>query len=177
MALQLKEKERSTQPKPKSASYLPKRTGASDKQLRTEAEPPARKPAHRLRLTVERRAKQPDQSSVVMTVGHSTRTLKEFVALLLAHGVKQLIDVRTIPRSRHNPQFNRGTGYLARSKKRESVTGIWLDSAACGMRAVTRSMQGGEMPAFTASLITCRHRNFKQPWSNSSNSPKNGKPQ
>jgi len=32
--------------------------------------------------------------------------LKEFVALLLAHGVKQLIDVRTIPRSRHNPQFN-----------------------------------------------------------------------
>ena len=42
-----------------------------------------------------------------MTVGHSTRTVKEFVALLLAHGVKQLIDVRTIPHSRHNPQFNR----------------------------------------------------------------------
>ena len=44
---------------------------------------------------------------VVLTVGHSTRTLKEFVALLLAHGVNQLVDVRTIPRSRHNPQFNR----------------------------------------------------------------------
>ena len=70
-----------------------------------------------------------------------------------------------------------GTGYLARSKKRESVTGIWLDSAACGMRSVTRSMQGGEMPAFAASLITCRQRNFKRPWINSSNSPKNGKPQ
>jgi uncharacterized protein (DUF488 family) len=41
-------------------------------------------------------------------VGHSTRTLKDFVALLLAHDVKQLIDVRTIPRSRHNPQFNQG---------------------------------------------------------------------
>src|SRR5450759_180171 len=107
MALQLKKKERSTQPKPKSASYLPKRTGASDKHLRTEAEPPARKPAHRLRLTVERRAKQPDQSSVVLTVGHSTRTLKEFVALLLAHGVNQLTDIRNIPRSRQNPQFNR----------------------------------------------------------------------
>ena len=40
-------------------------------------------------------------------MGHSTRTLQEFVALLLAHGVNQLIDVRTIPRSRHNPQFNR----------------------------------------------------------------------
>jgi uncharacterized protein (DUF488 family) len=47
-----------------------------------------------------------DQTPLVLTVGHSTRALKEFVALLLAHGVKQLIDVRTIPRSRHNPQFN-----------------------------------------------------------------------
>lgn len=49
-----------------------------------------------------------DQPPLVLTVGHSTRTLQEFVALLLAHGVKQLIDVRTIPRSRHNPQFNQG---------------------------------------------------------------------
>ena len=47
-----------------------------------------------------------DQTLLVLTVGHSTRAVKDFVALLLAHGVKQLIDVRTIPRSRHNPQFN-----------------------------------------------------------------------
>jgi len=52
-------------------------------------------------------AKQPDQRTMVLTVGHSTRTLQEFVALLLDHGVTQLVDVRTIPRSRHNPQFNR----------------------------------------------------------------------
>ena len=42
----------------------------------------------------------------VLTVGHSTRSTKEFETLLIAHGVKQLADVRTIPRSRHNPQFN-----------------------------------------------------------------------
>ena len=47
-----------------------------------------------------------DQTLLVLTVGHSTRAVKDFVALLLAHGVRQLIDVRTIPRSRHNPQFN-----------------------------------------------------------------------
>jgi uncharacterized protein (DUF488 family) len=41
-----------------------------------------------------------------MTVGHSTRTLEAFRDLLQAHGVKRIIDVRTIPRSRHNPQFN-----------------------------------------------------------------------
>lgn len=47
------------------------------------------------------------QPTVVFTVGHSTRPQKDFIALLQAHGVKQLADVRTIPRSRHNPQFNR----------------------------------------------------------------------
>jgi uncharacterized protein (DUF488 family) len=46
---------------------------------------------------------------IIFTVGHSTRSLEELVKILRAHGVKRLIDVRTIPRSRHNPQFNRET--------------------------------------------------------------------
>ena len=46
---------------------------------------------------------------VVMTVGHSTRPLLKFIALLQAHGVTQIVDVRTVPRSRHNPQFNQDT--------------------------------------------------------------------
>jgi len=44
---------------------------------------------------------------IVMTIGHSTRPAKEFIYLLKAHQVKRLVDVRTVPRSRHNPQFNR----------------------------------------------------------------------
>jgi uncharacterized protein (DUF488 family) len=44
---------------------------------------------------------------VVMTVGHSTRSAKEFIDLLKCNQVKRLVDVRTIPRSWHNPQFNR----------------------------------------------------------------------
>jgi uncharacterized protein (DUF488 family) len=44
---------------------------------------------------------------VVMTIGHSTRLIAEFVHLLKAHDVQRLVDVRTIPRSQHNPQFNR----------------------------------------------------------------------
>lgn len=43
----------------------------------------------------------------VFTIGHSTRPLADLVAALRAHGVRQLIDVRTVPRSRHNPQFNK----------------------------------------------------------------------
>jgi uncharacterized protein (DUF488 family) len=46
---------------------------------------------------------------IVYTIGHSTRTVAELVALLKAHGVATLVDVRTVPRSRHTPQFNRET--------------------------------------------------------------------
>ena len=41
------------------------------------------------------------------TIGHSTRSIEEFVGLLRSVGVRFLVDVRTVPRSRRNPQFNR----------------------------------------------------------------------
>ena len=54
-----------------------------------------------------RRAKQTSaESPRVFTVGHSTRPMDDFLRLLEAHGVRLLADVRTVPRSRHNPQFN-----------------------------------------------------------------------
>ena len=50
-----------------------------------------------------------DNARPVFTIGHSTRPLDKFINLLKAHGVTRVVDVRTIPRSRHNPQFNRDT--------------------------------------------------------------------
>ncbi len=47
-----------------------------------------------------------EKPPIVFTIGHSTRPLDEFIDLLKTHGVDMIIDVRTIPRSRHNPQFN-----------------------------------------------------------------------
>lgn len=44
--------------------------------------------------------------ATIFTIGHSTRPLAEFIALLRQYGVKTLVDVRTMPRSRRNPQFN-----------------------------------------------------------------------
>jgi uncharacterized protein (DUF488 family) len=41
----------------------------------------------------------------ILTIGHSTRPITEFVAILEHHGARRVIDVRTIPRSRHNSQF------------------------------------------------------------------------
>jgi len=45
-------------------------------------------------------------SSVVYTIGHSTRTLGEFLTLLRQVGITLLVDVRSTPRSRAVPQFN-----------------------------------------------------------------------
>jgi len=41
----------------------------------------------------------------LFTIGHSTRPIEEFIELLRSNGIRQLIDIRTIPKSRRNPQF------------------------------------------------------------------------
>lgn len=55
-------------------------------------------------------ARQPSSADIepalVLTVGHSDRPLEEFLRLLQAHNVTLVADVRKMPRSRHNPQFN-----------------------------------------------------------------------
>ena len=45
----------------------------------------------------------------IFTLGHSTHSLDEFVHLLQIYAIRLVVDVRTIPRSRHNPQFNHET--------------------------------------------------------------------
>jgi uncharacterized protein (DUF488 family) len=47
--------------------------------------------------------------ATLYTIGHSTRAIGEFVSILRAHRIELLVDVRTVPRSRTNPQFNRDT--------------------------------------------------------------------
>jgi uncharacterized protein (DUF488 family) len=49
----------------------------------------------------------PKKRSTIFTIGHSTRLLDELIELCRTNGVKRVIDIRTIPRSRHNPQFSR----------------------------------------------------------------------
>ncbi len=49
------------------------------------------------------------QELTIYTVGHSTRSIEEFIEILKAYSITLLVDVRTVPRSRHNPQFNKET--------------------------------------------------------------------
>jgi uncharacterized protein (DUF488 family) len=43
--------------------------------------------------------------TTIYTIGHSNRPIDAFIAMLRAHGVELLVDIRTVPKSRHNPQF------------------------------------------------------------------------
>jgi uncharacterized protein (DUF488 family) len=55
----------------------------------------------------------------ILTIGHSTRPIGELIELLREHGVARLIDVRTIPRSRANPQYDRVA--LGRALRRAKI--------------------------------------------------------
>jgi len=59
-----------------------------------------------------------EESVAILTVGHSTHPLEEFIRLLKDNGVTLVADVRSVLRSRHNPQFNRETLPLALNEAR-----------------------------------------------------------
>ena len=62
----------------------------------------------------------------LFTVGHSTRSIKEFLSILEAHGIKRIADVRTIPKSRRVPHFN--SDALAASLQKEGIDYVQLKS-------------------------------------------------
>src|ERR1700757_1903645 len=67
----------------------------------------------------------------IFTLGHSTLPIESFVALLQTYGIRHLVDIRTIPRSRHNPQFNATA--LAESLKAQHLAYVHL-KALGGLR-------------------------------------------
>ena len=66
----------------------------------------------------------------IHTIGHSTRTIADFIALLRAHGIRQLFDIRSIPRSRRHPHFS--SDALAASLGEAAI--VYRHSAALGGR-------------------------------------------
>ena len=48
-----------------------------------------------------------NSSPLIWTIGHSNLSLEQFLSLLINNGIQTLVDVRSIPNSRHVPQFNR----------------------------------------------------------------------
>jgi uncharacterized protein (DUF488 family) len=110
--------------------------------------------------------------TTVWTVGHSTRTAEEFIALLTAHDIRRLADIRTIPKSRRNPQFQSdvlrdslagagieyvhiaGLGGLRQPRKHSTNTGWKNDS----FRGYADHMQTTEFQQSMEALITQAER-------------------
>lgn len=108
------------------------------------------------------------EHALILTIGHSNRTLRAFRDLLRAHQVERVVDVRTLPRSRHNPQFNRETlrarlrsahiGYVhlrrlggLRRPRRDSTNTGWQNLS---FRGFADYMQGQEFEAGLKRLVT-----------------------
>ncbi|MBV9197081.1 MAG: DUF488 domain-containing protein [Solirubrobacterales bacterium] len=85
--------------------------------------------------------------STLYTVGHSTRSLEELVELLQAPGVEALVDVRTVPRSRRHPQFERDA--LSRDLPARGI-GYHHEKALGGFRRPRNDSpnRGWQHPAF-----------------------------
>jgi uncharacterized protein (DUF488 family) len=103
----------------------------------------------------------------MMTIGHSNRPLDELIGMLQAHAVDLLVDVRTIPKSRHNPQFNTeslpgplraaGIGYLhmpalggLRHARKDSINTGWRNAS---FRGYADYMQTAEFDAALDELL------------------------
>ena len=80
-------------------------------------------------------------ASVILTIGHSTHPLEEFVAMLKAHEVAQLVDVRTVPKSRRVPQYNSES--LAKTLLAEGIDYVHLKALGGLRRAHKDSVNTG----------------------------------
>lgn len=76
---------------------------------------------------------------LMLTIGHSTLPIETFLKILEENGVACLADIRTIPRSRHNPQFAREA--LAEALAPESVAYHWLPALG-GLRRLRKELGG-----------------------------------
>ena len=77
----------------------------------------------------------------VWTIGHSTRTIDAFLAVLAAHEIEAVLDVRRFPGSRRLPQF--GSAELERSLRAADVGYAWVEALGGRRRPVVDSPNGG----------------------------------
>ena len=82
-----------------------------------------------------------DQSGTIHTIGHGNRKLDELVDALRAHGITQLVDVRSFPGSRRHPQF--GRQQLERSLPAHGIAYTWMKELGGRRRAQADSPHTG----------------------------------
>lgn len=83
----------------------------------------------------------PIRGDTIWTVGHSTRTLEDFVAVISAYNVELIADVRRFPASRRLPHFNAAD--LEKDLARSGIEYKWLPSLGGRRQALLDSPNGG----------------------------------
>jgi uncharacterized protein (DUF488 family) len=108
-----------------------------------------------------------EAKATVFTLGHSTRPIDEFIGLLKSYGIELLIDIRTVPGSRRNPQFGQksleqslsdaGIGYLHMKSlgglRRTTEHSINLGWRNASFRGFADYMQTAEFSAAVDELV------------------------
>lgn len=106
----------------------------------------------------------------IFTVGHGGRQLDEFLELLRLHGIQHVIDVRTVPFSRYQPEFSRDA--LERTLRREGVKYVFMGESLGGRPVDASCYTGGRVdyekcmthPAFRrglARLLRASRKNLR----------------
>ncbi len=76
------------------------------------------------------------KNNTIYTIGHSTHSIDQFIKILQAYRIELVVDVRTIPRSRHNPQFNENQ--LRLDLERQDIEYLHLEELG-GLRHTTKT--------------------------------------
>jgi uncharacterized protein (DUF488 family) len=87
-------------------------------------------------------------TEVVYSIGHSTRPLAQFIALLRAYSIHTLVDIRSIPRSRRNPQYDQ----VALQQAVQAAGLVYKHLTALGGRRRTREASPNTNPLRVAAI-------------------------
>jgi len=130
---------------PKSESKTPSNSASSSHKPAAQESAVLKASASTSTEQLHAAAQLPNATSerlTIFTIGHSTHPIDEFIALLKTYGIEQLVDVRTVPKSRYVPQFDsealatalreQGIGYVhlkelggLRHAKKDSINTGW----------------------------------------------------
>lgn len=97
----------------------------------------------------------------IFTIGHSTHSIDDFVEMLRAHGIERLVDIRTIPKSRYNPQFNKES--LSKSLRNKGINYRYMKGLG-GLRHTTNESanKGWRNKSFRGYADYMSTENFEQ---------------
>jgi hypothetical protein len=140
-----RDRKKTTKRSPRSENATAKSAKTTDETR--AAQGPVALPSDVKAQPIERATTSANDGLTIFTIGHSTHPIDEFIALLKHYGIEQLVDVRTVPKSRHVPQFN--SEALASAARKQEIAYVHLQALG-GLRHANKDSinTGWRNPSF-----------------------------